>query len=131
MCENGYDPKFVAYVLRLQRVKDINHVDPQFVQYLWKRYSSISEEERAERRYQRLLNGPTRFAPQPKYDEKNLEEARKLLGITVRDKHKIPQSPKMIHTLSLKMTMLEWLTQKTWSKTKDCAKQKKRKKFRK
>ena len=69
-------------------MKDINHVDPQFVQYLWKRYSSISEEERAERRYQRLLNGPTRFAPQPKCDEKNLEEARKLLGITVRDKHK-------------------------------------------
>ena len=42
---------------------------------------------------------------------------------------KIPQSPKMIHTLSLKMTMLEWLTQKTWSRTKDCAKQKKRKIF--
>ena len=69
-------------------MKDINHVDPQFVQYLWKRYSSISEEERAERRYQRLLNGPTRFAPQPKCDERNLEEARKLLGITVKDKYK-------------------------------------------
>jgi hypothetical protein len=63
MCEGGYDPKFVAYVLRLQKVRDINHVDPTFVQYLWKRYSSISEEERAERRLQRLLNGTARFAP--------------------------------------------------------------------
>ena len=53
-----------------------------------KRYSAVSEEERAERRLQRLLHGPPRFAPQPKADEKNLEEARKLLGITVRDKHK-------------------------------------------
>ena len=35
-----------------------------------------------------MLNGPTRFAPQPKCDEKNLEEARKLLGISVKDKVK-------------------------------------------
>ena len=86
MCENGYDPKFVAYVLRLQKVKDINHVDPTYVQYLWKRYSSITEEERAQRRLDRLINGPSRFAQQPKYDEKNLEEARRLLGITPKDK---------------------------------------------
>jgi hypothetical protein len=39
-------------------------------------------------------------------DEKNLEEARKLLGITPRDKNKIPLASKMIHTLSPKMAML-------------------------
>ena len=88
MCENGYDPKFVAYVLRLQKVKDINHVDSTYVQYLWKRYSSITEEERAQRRLDRLINGPPRFAPQPKVDEKNLEEARRLLGITPKNKNK-------------------------------------------
>ena len=87
MCENGYDPKFVAYVLRFQKVRDINHVDPTYVQYLWMRYSSITEEERAQRRLNRLINGPARFAQQPKYDEKNLEEARRLLGITPKDKN--------------------------------------------
>ena len=75
-------------------MKDINHVDPEHVQYLWKRYSAVSEEERAERRLQRLLHGQPRFAPQPKTDEKNLEEARKLLGITVKDKAKNSSSTK-------------------------------------
>jgi hypothetical protein len=94
------------------------------------RDTHLSRRRREQREdYQRLLNGPTRFAPQPKCDEKNLEEARKLLGITVRDKHKNSSVTKDDSYIVSKNDNARVPTQKIWRITKDCAKQKKRKKF--